>query len=240
MAGFSIPAAEHSTITSWGRDGEVEAYRNMLKQFAKPNSLVAVVSDSYDIYNAVSNIWGEELKQEVLDSKATLIIRPDSGEPKEVVVEILKRLYEKFGGRVNKKGYIVLNDSVRVIQGDGIEESSIKEILENMKKHNFSADNIAFGMGGALLQKPNRDTLSFAMKASAIKVDNEWRDVYKDPITDSNKRSKKGILAVVKDSFETVRFEELNGRENLFETIFRDGELLKEVDFDEIRDNSIK
>ena len=238
MAGFSIPAAEHSTITSWGRDGEVDAYRNMLKQFAKPNSLVAVVSDSYDIYNAVSKIWGEELKQEVIDSKATLIIRPDSGEPKEVVVEILKRLYEKFGGSINKKGYIVLNNSVRVIQGDGIEESSIKEILENMKKHNFSADNIAFGMGGALLQKPNRDTLSFAMKASAIRVDGKWRDVYKDPITDSGKRSKKGRLAVVKESLETIRAEELNGRDNLFETIFRDGKLLKEISFSEVKENS--
>ena len=50
IAGFSIPAAEHSTITSWGRENEVEAYRNMLKQFAKPGALVAVVSDSYDIF----------------------------------------------------------------------------------------------------------------------------------------------------------------------------------------------
>ena len=238
MAGFSIPAAEHSTITSWGREGEIDAYRNMLKEFAKPNSLVAVVSDSYDIYNAVSNIWGEKLKQEVIDSKATLIIRPDSGEPKEVVVEILKRLYEKFGGRVNKKGYIVLNDSIRVIQGDGIEENSIKEILENMKKHNFSAQNIAFGMGGALLQKPNRDTLSFAMKASAIRVDGVWRDVFKDPITDSNKRSKKGVLAVVKETLKTIRAKELNGRKNLFETIFENGKLIKEISFREVRDNS--
>ena len=85
MAGFSIPAAEHSTITAWGRENEVEAYRNMLKQFAKPNALVAVVSDSWNIYEAVEKIWGEQLKQEVIDSGATVVIRPDSGEPIEVV-----------------------------------------------------------------------------------------------------------------------------------------------------------
>ncbi|HEY4482594.1 MAG TPA: nicotinamide phosphoribosyltransferase domain-containing protein, partial [Candidatus Paceibacterota bacterium] len=47
MAGFSIPAAEHSTITSWGREHETDAFRNMLTSY--PTGLVAVVSDSYDI-----------------------------------------------------------------------------------------------------------------------------------------------------------------------------------------------
>ena len=236
MAGFSIPATEHSTITSWGKDNEVEAYRNMLRQFAKPNSLVAVVSDSYDIFNAVSKIWGEDLKEEAIDSGATVIIRPDSGEPKEIVVEVLKRLYEKFGGEINSKGYIELHPAVRVIQGDGIEESSIKEILENMKAHKFSAVNIAFGMGGALLQHANRDTLSFAMKASAIQIDGKWRDVYKDPITDSGKRSKKGRLAVQKDDLKTVRIEDLKGQ-NLMQPIFKNGKLLIDLNFDEVKKN---
>ena len=81
IAGFSIPAAEHSTITSWGRDNEVKAYDNMLTQFAKPGAILAVVSDSYDIFNAASKLWGEELKQKVIDSGATVVIRPDSGDP---------------------------------------------------------------------------------------------------------------------------------------------------------------
>ena len=79
MAGFSIPAAEHSTITAWGKDGEADAYANMLKQFAKPNSLVAVVSDSYDLWNAVENLWGEKLRKQVIDSGATVVIRPEIG-----------------------------------------------------------------------------------------------------------------------------------------------------------------
>ena len=237
MAGFSIPASEHSTMTSWEREGESDAYAKMVEQFGQKGKLFAVVSDSYDIYNAVSNIWGRELKEKVKESGATLIIRPDSGEPREIVLEIMKRVYEAFGGYKNSKGYIVLDDSVRIIQGDGVDTEAIRDILEILKNEGFSADNIAFGMGGGLLQKPNRDTLRFAMKASAICVDGEWRDVYKDPITDVGKRSKKGRLALTEE-FETVRVEELGERESLLEVVFRNGELLREVCFDEVRENN--
>ncbi len=119
MSAFSIPAAEHSTITSWGREHEHEAYRNMLTNFAKPGALVAVVSDSYDIYNACEKIWGGVLKEEVVKSGATVIVRLDSGNPPEVVLKCLELLDKKFGHTVNSKGYLVLNN-VRVIQGDGI------------------------------------------------------------------------------------------------------------------------
>jgi nicotinamide phosphoribosyltransferase len=84
----------------------------------------------------------------------------------------------------------VLDDSIRIIQGDGVDIKAIKDILEILKLNNYSADNIAFGMGGGLLQAVGRDDFRFAMKASAICVDGEWRDVYKDPITDVGKRSK--------------------------------------------------
>ena len=102
VAGFSIPAAEHSTITSWGRDNEVKAYANMLAQFAKPGSIVAVVSDSYDIFNAGSKLWGEELKQQVIDSGATVVIRPDSGDPLTVNQQLIEILGQKFGYTVNR------------------------------------------------------------------------------------------------------------------------------------------
>ena len=236
MAGFSIPASEHSTMTSWQREGERDAYANMIKQFGGEGKIFAVVSDSYDIYNAVSNIWGKELKEQVKQSGATLVIRPDSGEPKEIVLEVIKRVYKAFGGYKNSKGYIVLDDSVRIIQGDGVDKQAIKEILEAIKNEGFSADNIAFGMGGNLLQNVGRDDFRFAMKASAICVDGEWRDVYKDPITDSGKRSKRGRLALSKD-FETVTVEELGERENLLKPVFRDGKLLKDYTFDEVKEN---
>jgi len=117
---------------------------------------------------------------------------------------------------------------------DGIDKQAIKEILKILKNEGFSADNIAFGMGGGLLQQPNRDDFRFAMKASAICVDGEWRDVYKDPITDVGKRSKRGRLAL-SEGFETLRVEELGERENLLEVVFRDGRLLRDYGFDEVR-----
>lgn len=191
IAGYSIPAAEHSTITSWTRENEIDAYRNMIQQFSKEGSIYAVVSDSYDLFNAVDYIWGSHLKDEVIASKGLLVVRPDSGDPVHTPVRVVERLAAKFGFTTNEKGFKVLNN-VRVIQGDGIDIDTVRSILIALKYKGFSADNIAFGMGGALLQIVNRDDQKFAIKCSAVKVNGEWRDVYKDPITDPGKRSKAG------------------------------------------------
>lgn len=239
MAGFSIPAAEHSTITSWGRDNEVEAYRNMLKQFAKPGSLVAVVSDSYDIYNAAEKLWGDALKQEVIDSGAMVIIRPDSGDPLEVTLKLVRILGDKFGYTTNDKGFKVLNN-VRLIQGDGVNESAIRTILGNFMVHGWSADNIAFGMGGALLQQLDRDTQKFAMKCSAIKVNGEWRDVQKDPITDPGKKSKAGLVTLFKKpDGEYVSGITCEGAEVVPQPVYWDGRVGQELSFDEVRANAL-
>ena len=243
MAGFSIPAAEHSSITSWGKENEVDAYRNMLKQFAKPGSLVAVVSDSYDIYNAITNIWGCKLKQEVIDSGATVIIRPDSGNPPEVVLKCLKLLEAKFGSLPNKKGYRVLNN-VRVIQGDGINEHSIKEIINTFLAAGFSATNVAFGMGGALLQQHNRDTLKFAMKCSHIMVGTKSVDVFKSPVTDPGKVSKSGRLDLIRGGagggFTTIKLSSDVSCHNFtaMQTVYKNGELLIDETFETIRERA--
>jgi len=237
MAGFSIPAAEHSTMTMWGRENEVEAYRNMLKQYAKPGALVAVVSDSYDLYNAVENLWGGTLKDEVVNSGAIVVIRPDSGNPPEVVLKTLQLLESKFGVTYNKKAYKVLNN-VRVIQGDGINEESIRQILEVATSYGYSASNIAFGMGGALLQQVNRDTQKFAFKCSAARVDGKLVPVFKSPKTDLGKQSKKGLLDLVLkgNKFETV--EGLDNVGSVLKVVYENGQLIKEQTLDEIRKRS--
>ena len=199
MAGFSIPASEHSTITSWGRARETDAYRNMIKQFGKPGSIFACVSDSYNIFEACSDIWGTTLKQELIDCGGTLVIRPDSGDPLTVVMRVLEILGEKFGYTINQKGYKVLN-TVRLIQGDGVNVHTISSILSTMAAKGWSADNITFGAGGSLLQALTRDDLKFAMKASAIKIDGVWSGFSKDPVTDQGKRSKEGLVTTAKRS----------------------------------------
>jgi nicotinamide phosphoribosyltransferase len=241
MAGFSVPAAEHSTITVWGRDSERDAFENMLNQFAKPGAIVSVVSDSYDIYYAVDQLWGKDLYEKVKNSGARIVVRPDSGDPMTVPVEVIDRLMNHFGYTTNSKGYRVLPDCVRVIQGDGVDPASISEILKKLDEQKIAIDNIVFGMGAALLQKVNRDTQKFAMKCSAAEVKGEWVDVFKDPITDLGKRSKAGLLALVrsevagKSTFETVLQSELKGRENLLRPVFENGQLLIDESLDFIR-----
>ncbi|MGI8747821.1 MAG: nicotinate phosphoribosyltransferase, partial [Deinococcus sp.] len=238
MASYSIPAAEHSTVTSWGKAGEVDAYRNMLRQFGKPGATLAVVSDSYDLKNAIVNLWGGELRQEVIDSGATVVIRPDSGEPAAMVRLAVNALASRFGTTTNPLGYRVLNN-VRVIQGDGIDEESIREILQAVIQDGFSAENVGFGMGGGLLQMVNRDTQRFAYKASAALINGEYRPIYKDPVTDPGKRSKDGVLDLV---LENGRY--LTRAYQTFDTdfpgsamreVFRDGELLVEDTLEDVR-----
>ncbi|MEA5405453.1 nicotinate phosphoribosyltransferase [Arcicella sp. DC2W] len=236
MFGFSIPAAEHSTITSWGKDHEVDAYENMLTQY--PEGLVAVVSDSYDIYNACEKLWGGLLKEQILARKGTLVVRPDSGEPKDVVLKVAEILGEKIGFTTNQKGYKVLHPNIRIIQGDGVNYESIGEILAHLKNHGWSADNVAFGMGGALLQKVNRDTQKFAFKCSAATINGKEQEVFKDPITDHGKLSKKGRMKLVfeNNTYQTKSLDESG--EDILETVFENGEILKEISFGEVKENS--
>lgn len=230
-AGFSIPAAEHSTITAWGRDGEARAFAHMVARFGKPGSIFAVVSDSYDLFRAVDELWGRELRQQVIDSGATLVVRPDSGDPAAIVLQVAQRLEQAFGSDTNGKGYRLLRH-VRIIQGDGVTLRSIRSILANLKAHGFSADNLAFGMGGGLHQMVNRDTQRFAMKCSAVLVDGAWREVFKAPATDTGKRSKAGRLGVLRHrvtgELRTVVSPEDAGAdwEDAMHTVWQHGRLL--------------
>jgi nicotinamide phosphoribosyltransferase len=134
----------------------------------------------------------------------TLVIRPDSGDPIDVTLKVIEILGEKFGYTTNEKGYKVLDPHVRMIQGDGVNYNSIHDILQNFKDHGWSADNIAFGMGGALLQRLDRDSLKFAMKANEIVRDGTAHPVFKDPITDHGKVSKKGRQVVNEDQYGQI------------------------------------
>jgi nicotinamide phosphoribosyltransferase len=239
VAGFSIPAAEHSTITGWGREHEADAYRNMVAQFGKPGAIFAVVSDSYDIFNACARLWGDALREQVIRSGATLVVRPDSGDPAETTLKVAQILAERFGTTTNAKGFRVLNN-VRIIQGDGVTLDSLRLCLSNFFHNGFSAENIAFGMGGGLLQQVNRDTMQWAMKCSAMQVDGEWRDVYKAPVGDTSKTSKKGrlVLAASADGeVRTQRAEQVleSGQVDLLETVYENGRIVRESSFEGIR-----
>ena len=252
VCGFSIPAAEHSTITSWGKEREYDAYLNMVEQYAAPGKIFAVVSDSYDIYNAVSNIWIKGgLLEKVKAKGATVVIRPDSGDPTKVPVEIIDMIANEYGYTVNRKGFKVLPPEVRLIQGDGITPQTLKIILENLEAAGYSASNMAFGMGGGLLQMVNRDTYKFAMKCSAAEVDGQWIDVFKQPVGDTSKKSKRGRITLAKDRIdgdistqlaEVIQEEGTTGYdkyEDLMQTVYENGPVPEAYeDFDAIRERA--
>lgn len=238
MAGFSIPASEHSTITSWGRENELEAYRNMLEAY--PAGLVACVSDSYDIYSACRDLWGDKLRADILGRDGCLVVRPDSGVPHEVVPKILSILGQAFPTTVNSKGYRVLDPHIRIIQGDGVDLESLEKIIGAMTAAGWSADNIAYGMGGALLQKVNRDTQKFAFKCSSVTVNGVQRDVFKDPVGAPWKASKRGKLALTHDlgDWKTVTATNEVAEQDELQIVFHDG--FSYVDtFQEIRDRAV-
>lgn len=232
MPAFSIPASEHSTVICW--ENETDSYKNMIQQFGKAGSLFAIVSDSYDLLNVVDNIFGKELKSQIETSGATLVVRPDSGDPVEIVEQTLISLAKNFGYTTNKKGYKVLPPCVRVIQGDGVDYYVIQKILNRITStpNKFSVDNITFGMGGALLQQVNRDSMGYAMKASAITMKNnpsihDWREISKRPKTDSTKTSKGGLLSLYERDghYHTIATKHLykTGRPDLLVNVFENG-----------------
>lgn len=242
--GLSVPATEHSICTLLGEEGELDVFRHVLQTF--PTGVVSCVSDSYDIFRACSEYWGGALKEEVLSREGTLVIRPDSGEPVATLLRVFAILFQKFGFTVNEKGYKVLPPQVKVLQGDGIDLPSIRAIYGALKANGISAENLVLGMGGALLQKLDRDTQKFAFKCSYAEVNGKGVDVQKHPVElgsdgvlrTSFKKSKGGRLKLIStgDVYKTVRQEERPEYEDCLETVFQNGVILREERFEAIRE----
>lgn len=244
MAGFSVPASEHTIQCSFGSlPWEQKEYlETMLKTFAQSGKIVSIVIDGYDVYRETQQLC--DMKDEIVKSGAKVMLRPDSGDALEVIPKILKMLDNAFGSTTNSKGFKVLN-SVGVLQGDGIEYSSMVKIMEVVTALGYSSPNVIFGSGGGLLQKVNRDTYKFAQKASAILVNKSWKPIFKDPITDPGKKSKAGRLTLVRSrltgEYSTVDFDKfLDGKidseyEDVMVTVYENGKMFNETTLDQVR-----
>ncbi|CAB4858764.1 unannotated protein [freshwater metagenome] len=231
----SGPNSEHAGFCAWGRDNEAAAMRNMLETY-KENGVALLLTDTYDHENAVKNIIGKELKEDIMNFPGLVGARPDSGDIVEVTADTTEWLMDAFGYETNSKGYKILPPYIRVVQGDGVTFSSLREVYIEMERRGFAADNAIFGMGGGLLQHVNRDTMNFGQKASAVCVNGEWRDIYKQPTGAAFKASKKGRLALKYENgeYETVSRESCPPDENILQPVFRNGQLLKKWDFTEL------
>lgn len=254
-SGFSIVASEHSTVTSWGRDGEFDMYEAYIERF-KSKPIIACVMDSYNIYEAVKYITSGTFKEKIeSDDYPTFVIRPDSGKPVEVLNAIINTMEDNsVAFTVNEKGYKVWN-KYAIIWGDGVTPEAIEEMVQYVISRGYSADVIAFGSGGDLMQNINRDTSKFAVKCSSITVQTTpdgkggyntiERDVFKDPITDQGKVSKKGRITTFQREngeyfVDTVDSIAGKNATEVLETIFENGEFVKTFTIDEVRANSSK
>ena len=243
MPGFSVVAGEHSTITSWPT--ETESYENFFNTF--PGKIISIVVDSYDQRNALENIFGGTLKQRVLDHIAgggLVVLRLDSGIPEVEVVEAMKILAKQFGTKVNSKGYVELIPGLKILQGDGINLTSIDTILDAVVNAGFAVSNIAcLGMGGALLQLVGRDDLGYALKCSWTNVNGVERIVKKAPKTDPNKGSQGGRLTVERHGDRIVSFQnrtiaDEQAETNMLKVRFLNGESLNEIDWETVTANA--
>lgn len=187
----TIPATEHSVMMAH-RD-ERAAILQTISEYGE--GVFACVMDSYDYARALAELI-PSIAQRKLQKGGFLVVRPDSGDPLLSVLMALQALERVFSSDVNSKGFKVLR-GCGVIQGDGINYDEIGRILAGVMDAGFSVENIAFGIGAALLQRVNRDTMSFATKLSHIvELDGRIREVCKTPKTDANKNSLPGLFSV--------------------------------------------
>ena len=237
MAAFSVPATEHSIQCSYGPMNQREYLETVIDQYAKPGAIVSIVIDGYDTFREAQILCS--LKEKIVASGARIVFRPDSGDPLEIIPRLLQMQEMAFGAKLNTKGYKVINN-VGIIQGDGVDHDSMVAILEKITSLGYSASNIVFGSGGGLLQKVNRDTYKFAMKASAVLVGKKWVDIFKDPVTDPGKKSKSGRLSLYKSTVTgellTLPWGESNSEwVDQMVTVYQGGVLLNETTLEEVR-----
>jgi nicotinamide phosphoribosyltransferase len=244
MTAFSVFATEHSIECSFGggREDALRYIRQVLKN-ALPGSIVSFVLDGYDVYRE-AELACTVLHDEILATNAKVVFRPDSGDMMEVVPRILLLQAKCFGTVKNSKGFLKVN-TVGILQGDGVDHLAITSLLGKLLTMGFSADNVVFGSGGALLQKVNRDTFKFAQKASAVLVNGVWKGIAKDPITDPGKKSKEGILTTVRSRMTgelmaaRLDLAPLNEEfEDLHVLVYYYGQLYNETTMDEVRERA--
>lgn len=246
--GIGAVSTEHSVMgANYSIDGDEITFVKKLLTKLYPNTSFSMVSDSYDYWNMINNIL-PQCKEEIMNHNGKLLVRPDSGDIIEISVKTVERLWEIFGGSVNSKGYKVLNPHIGIIYGDSCTLSNVETIWKELENRGFAANNIIYGVGAfcfsAIIENGKmvvvtRDTFGIAMKATYGVIDDKNLMIFKDPKTDTShlKKSHKGCCRVYEDNGELKCQDQLleMSNDNLLTTVFKDGELVREDSFMDIR-----
>lgn len=247
--GIGAVSTEHSVMgANYSIDGDEVTFVKRLLNELYPNTSFSMVSDTYDYWNMVNNIL-PQVKEDIMNHNGKLLVRPDSGDIVDISVRTVEKLWEIFGGTVNSKGYKVLDPHIGIIYGDGCTLSNVDTIWSELEKRGFAANCIAYGVGAfcfsAIVENgklivATRDTFGIAMKATYGIINGKKLMIYKDPKTDTSKlkKSHKGCCEVYTDeNGELMCRDELLEMSNntLLTTVFKDGELVREDTFLDIR-----
>ena len=296
--GGSVPATEHSvqtiSINQFNMQSKLVAeklYLHTLLTELYPTGIISVVCDSYDFWGVIEQNL-PALKHVIMSRDGKLVIRPDSGNPIDVIcglpkyagdltegntfpeafnianakfgnsgtftyggkhypvdggltaplvsnIELkglLQSLWDIFGGTINDKGYKVLDSHIGIIYGDAITADKFEAILARMESMGFSSDNLVVGKGAVGDQLITRDTFGFAVKATHCVVGGKAIDVSKEPKTDSNKRSAKGLLCVTDELTLIDQCTPEQESTGMLTSVFMNSQLLVNVSLDTIRE----
>lgn len=251
---FSVNATEHSVMCSGNKEGEIETFRRLLSTF--PKGILSVVSDTWDLWKVLTE-YMPQLKQEIIDRDGKLVIRPDSGDPVDIICGtntsikvsakdsklpafkgLIELLWDIFGGTVNDQGYKVLDSHIGAIYGDSITLERAEQICERLKAKGFASTNIALGVGSYSMGYATRDNQGGAVKSTYVEINGEGLEIFKDPITDDGtKKSAKGLLKVNDDLTLTDQCTWEQEATGLLKTIYKDGDFYNQTNLTTIREN---
>lgn len=262
-----VPATEHSVMCAGGKEDEIETFRRLLETF--PTGILSIVSDTWDLWKVITHHL-PALRQEILDRPGKLVIRPDSGDPVQIICGqdkkdwtrsikdipkqkgVIELLWDIFGGTFNAQGYKVLDPHIGAIYGDSITVDRAEEICKRLEGKGFASTNIVLGVGSFTYQYNTRDTFGFAMKATYVEKTYDTGEnkivegfpIFKDPITDDGtKKSATGLLRVDEIEGKLTLTDNVSWEEEcggILETVYLDGEFLNQVTLEDVRTRILK
>ncbi|MEM7161796.1 MAG: nicotinate phosphoribosyltransferase [Bacteroidota bacterium] len=247
----SVNATEHSVMCAGTKDDEIETFRQLMKTY--PKGILSVVSDTWDLWRVLQE-YLPQLKTEILAREGKLVIRPDSGDPVDIICGTMREmgegtaqekgvvelLWDIFQGSTNAQGFKVLDAHIGAIYGDSITTERAEQICQRLHDKGFASTNVVLGIGSFTYQFNTRDTFGFAMKATSVVVNGERREIFKDPITDDGtKKSAKGLIQILKKNNKYMLKDQVNEeeeKEGELQVIYENGQFYNDTNLQEIRE----
>ena len=281
----TVPATEHSVMCAGGEEDEIKTYRRLINDLY-PTGIVSIVSDTWDFWQVVEK-YLPKLKEEILARDGRVVIRPDSGDPVDIIcglrtnpqyhtsiregkyycdynpflnddddesgyVEVSEGQYygayymlgKIFGWNTTKNDYLYPNSKIGLLYGDSITLERQRDIYTRLESAHLAACNLVLGVGSFTYQFKSRDSLGFAIKATACVINGELKEIFKHPKTDDGtKNSLKGLIRVEREAGKYVAYDQQSTaqeKKGCLETVFLNGKLTKEYTLREIRENIIE